>query len=327
METKNVQRIKLLKLWEILQLKTDVNHQLTTNELILELSKYGISCERRTLYRDIETLIQNGYDIQKGRSWHDNTYYVDTRSFTIPEIKITMDAIQSASFIPDDKTETLINKLAELSGSSRAEFLKKYMLSFKPVKHRNDNIYKNIELIEQSLESRKRIKFYYFRLNENHEKIYSHNKKLYSEEPLGVVLDDGNYYLMCYRTEKEYINHVKVFRIDRMDNIIISDNTVCKEALRLNQKLKTYKLQVFKMYGGEVNEVTLQFSPELVGVIYDKFGYDTKIRRVKDDCRATVKVQISPTFWGWMMQFPTKMKIYSPENLKQQYIEWVKSAL
>lgn len=43
--------------------------------------------------------------------------------------------------------------------------------------------------------------------------------------------------------------------------------------------------------------------------------------------RATVQVQISPTLWGWMLQFPTSMKICEPADVKKQYYDWVRSAL
>lgn len=42
---------------------------------------------------------------------------------------------------------------------------------------------------------------------------------------------------------------------------------------------------------------------------------------------AAVKVQVSPTFWGWLFQFGTKMTIISPEELKEEYkkqVEYLK---
>jgi hypothetical protein len=34
---------------------------------------------------------------------------------------------------------------------------------------------------------------------------------------------------------------------------------------------------------------------------------------------ATVKVQVSPTFWGWIFQFGKQMKMLSPDNLVDEY--------
>ena len=68
---------------------------------------------------------------------------------------------------------------------------------------------------------------------------------------------------------------------------------------------------------GAVNE---KFKDNLIGVVFDKFGEDTKMMRCgADKCVATVKVQISPVFWGWLFQFAGEMRLLSPENLTEEY--------
>ena len=43
--------------------KTDDEHSITMNDIISELNSYGITAERKSLYNDIESLRQYGYDI------------------------------------------------------------------------------------------------------------------------------------------------------------------------------------------------------------------------------------------------------------------------
>ena len=50
-----VQKIKLLKIWEILNWKSDEQHPLSTQDIITELSHLGIKCDRRTI---METLMR-----------------------------------------------------------------------------------------------------------------------------------------------------------------------------------------------------------------------------------------------------------------------------
>ena len=61
------QKIKLLKIWEILNRKTDEQHPITTQELIVELNLLGITADRRTIYTDIDSLQEFGYEIQNKR--------------------------------------------------------------------------------------------------------------------------------------------------------------------------------------------------------------------------------------------------------------------
>lgn len=328
MDCNSSRKLKLLKIWEILKYKTNSEHPITTQELIGELENLGICCERRTLYKDIDLLCRNGYDIVRGRSAHENTYYTEKNELSIPEIKIIMDAVQSVSFIPQDKTNELIARLAGLSNCFREELLKKNTTRFHTVKHSNSDVYRNIDVIENALEKKCFITFNYFHLNEYRERVYSHDKAIYHEQAVGTTFEDGNYYLMCYRPKNaQYVNKIKVFRIDRIDNIKITGEKICKEAIDVLHDCERYKIQSFKMFGGNIQNVTLQFTPKLVEVIYDKFGYDLKIYRSGEFLYADIEVQISSTFWGWMLQFPVEMKIYKPQELQREYIKWVESAL
>lgn len=129
MSLKKGQRLKLLKLWEILQQETDKDHTLSTSELLLRLKNIGIVCDRRTLYADIKALNENGYEIKCVRRIA-NEYYVEKREFSLAEIQILMDAVQAASFISEDKTSLLVDKISELAGSRRAEVIKQNIVAF-----------------------------------------------------------------------------------------------------------------------------------------------------------------------------------------------------
>ena len=213
------QKIKLLKIWEILNRKTDEQHPITTQELIAELNLLGITADRRTIYTDIDSLQEFGYEIQNKRRNHDMVYWLPKRQFDLPEIKIIMDCIYSSKFVTASKTEELIDKLADLGGSGRGDLLKRNAIHFNAVKHSNESIYEIVDVLERAIENKKKVSFNYFLLNQSGERVYKHNNKLYVEEPLAMVCNDGNYYLICYHSEEEYENHIKTFRVDRIDNI------------------------------------------------------------------------------------------------------------
>lgn len=78
--------------------------------------------------------------------------------------------------------------------------------------------------------------------------------------------------------------------------------------------------QVFKMFGGELQEVVLHFDKSLIGPVFDKFGEDTPMTVVDaDTISATVQVQVSPTFFGWLAQFGNQMQIVSPKGVEKQF--------
>ena len=74
------------------------------------------------------------------------------------------------------------------------------------------------------------------------------------------------------------------------------------------------------MYGGESADVMILFDRMLIGPVLDKFDEGTPMMPVNETtCAATVHVQVSPTFFGWLAQFGNKMKVLSPDCLIEKY--------
>ena len=92
----NCQKIKLLKLLELLRQETDEQHPLTTMDICNRLGAMGISCERRTLSKDVALLNEQGYEVMWRWVGKEKGYYIEDRSFSIPELKILIDAIQAS---------------------------------------------------------------------------------------------------------------------------------------------------------------------------------------------------------------------------------------
>lgn len=191
------------------------------------------------------------------------------------------------------------------------------MLCFNTRKHSNECIYYSVGFLEKALRDHKKASFFYYDLNENGEKIYRKNKKRHVVEPMALIYNEDNYYLMCYSSKYDGICN---YRVDRMDVVEIEDEPVSEGAIIYSEDVSSYTEEVFKMYSGHKEDCVLQFDQSLIGVIYDKFGEDTKMIRMNSEtCVATVKIQVSPTFWGWIFQFADKMKILSPEPLVEDY--------
>ena len=54
----------------------------------------------------------------------EKAYFVEERLFSTSELKLLIDAVQSADFITDKNTNELIEKIANLGGCHRADILK-----------------------------------------------------------------------------------------------------------------------------------------------------------------------------------------------------------
>lgn len=78
--------------------------------------------------------------------------------------------------------------------------------------------------------------------------------------------------------------------------------------------------KVFNMFGGEEVLVQLQFDNSLVNAVIDRFGKDVVIGKKDENSFCIwIKVAVSTTFFAWISQFGSKVKILSPELVIEQY--------
>lgn len=316
MPREQFRKVKILKLLELLRQNTDEDHPLTTNDIVDHLAAMEIPCDRRTVSQDIATLNELGYEIMSTMVSHEKGYYVEDRSFSVPELKILIDAVHASSFITDKKSQELIAKLAALAGSHRAEVLTRSMVAFNTRKHSNEHIFYNVDQLENAILQQKKILFRYFDLDENGQRAYRRDGHRYVVEPVALVFNEDNYYLTCYSSRHDSTSN---YRVDRMDSVEVLEEKCGEKAIALRDQVAEYTEQAFKMYGGDATDVVLEFNRNLIGAVYDRFGEDTKMIAAGDQCIATVRVRISPVFWGWVFQFAGELTILSPAHVVESY--------
>lgn len=326
MTSQNKQKIKLLKILDLLRQQSDEEHPFTTYQIMDYLTENGISCDRKTVAVDIADLNDAGYEIMSCQVGKQKGYYIEDRSFSVPEIKIMMDAVQGASFITEKKTRELSDKIASLAGSNRAAVLKGSMVAFNTRKHSNESVYYNVDFLEDAIVKRKQVSFLYFDLDEKGRKVYRKEKARYTVEPMFLIYVDDNYYLMCWNSKYRGTTN---YRIDRMDSMEICGEDVSKDALEMirNTSASEYTEKVFKMYSGQSINAVLEFDRSVIGAVYDKFGEKIRIRPQDENrFRATVPVMVSPPFYGWVFQFMGKLRIVAPEGLLRNYREYIRAS-
>ena len=313
MGKENFSKIKLLKLWEILSRESDEEHPLTTGELIARLEKCGISCDRRTLYRDIAALCEFGYEVITRRGQHSNSYYVVDRGFDVPELRVLIDAVQAASFVTEKKTAELVDKIAALGGSNRAEILKRNIVEFNTTKHSNEHIYYNINALEDGVLSGRKVSFKYFDLDAKGERRLRKDGGRYLVNPVAMVFASDNYYLVCYHDKHK---NTANYRIDRMLDVRVTDEPINAAARPAELDVAEHRRQAFYMFGGKSVRVGFDASEELLDTIYDRFGEKLPVSRREDGrVRFSAVVQISDMFYGWCCSFGDKLKVVSPREL------------
>ncbi|MDP4120750.1 MAG: WYL domain-containing protein [Bacillota bacterium] len=307
---------------KILSEQTDDQHGITLSELKKALLFYGIQAERKSLYDDIESLRLYGIDVEfrKSKSFE---YYIANRAFELPELKLLVDAVQSSKFITHKKSNELIKKLENLASVHQAQLLQRQVFVSNRIKTMNESIYYNVDKIHTALNENKKINFQYFEWavdfggTEKVIKKLRHNGEKYRISPISLAWDDENYYLIGFDSNAKIVKH---FRVDKMKNITLQNESRDAECSSERFDLAIYSKKTFGMFGGQEENVKLSFKNDLIGVVVDRFGKDIFITKNDDDSFIiSVKVMISQQFLAWVFSFGDNVKIIEPQKVIDQY--------
>ena len=323
MSKKNNQKIKIMALYDILRRETDEEHPMSTAELIAKLADMGIPAERKSLYEDIRVLNEFGYEVLTVRE-KANMYYVVDRAFDTAELKILLDAVQAAPFVTEKKTAVLVDKIASLAGAHRAELLKENIVCFDTVKHTNENVFYSVDTIDTCILTGRKCSFGYFDYDFEGQRVYRKGGERYLVNPIALVFSNDNYYLMAYGDKYE---NVAVYRVDRMDKVEAEGESVTRADWLDPDDVASYRKRAFSMFAGKTEEVSLVADRSVTDVIVDKFGERVNMLKLDENtCRVKVKVQVSPTFFGWLATFPGRITVSAPESVREAYLEHLERA-
>lgn len=319
------QKLKILYLMKILLEKTDDTHGLTLTEISEELQRYDINAERKSLYDDMETLRVYGLDIETMRDSRVR-YYISSRLFELPELKLLVDAVQSSKFITAKKSGELIKKLESFSSIYEAMHLQRQVYVSNRIKTMNESIYYNVDYIHTAITENKKIYFKYFEWTPDKNKQLRRDGASYCVSPWALTWDDEYYYLIAYDSEAGIIKH---YRVDKMLGIEISDDAREGSDVFADFDMAIYSKQVFGMYGGELCNVILECDNSLAGVIIDRFGNEVTMIPLSDceKFRVSIKIMFSPNFMSWIMRFGGKIKILSPDFAVERFKSYISDIL
>lgn len=318
-------KLKILYLLKILLEKTDENHIMSSADLIKALNAYGYTVDRKSIYSDIETLMEFGIDIVQAKGGAKQGYYVGSRDFELPEVKLLVDAVQSSKFITAKKSRELIGKIEKLVSENEAKQLQRNVFIFNRIKTENETIYYNVDCIHSAISANHQIKFQYSEWNIEKELAPKKGGQYYIVSPWELTWDDENYYLIAYEETSDKIKH---YRVDKMRNTADLDQQRMGKNQFVDFDLASYAKKTFNMYGGKERKVSLVCDNSMIGVMIDRFSQEiTVVREDEEHFRINVDIFISPQFFGWITGLGTGVRIDGPLDVKKDYKVFLENVL
>lgn len=312
---KNEAQVRLLVLLQYLYKETDEKHPVSAQNILKHWESRGIKASRKSVYKDITLLADFGIDIVCVKSTQ-NLYFIGSRLFELPELKLLVNAVESSRFITPKKSRLLIQKLGRLSSSAQAAQLKCPIYMDGMPKPKNEAIYYIVDLLQTAIQENKQISFQYYEYLPTKETVLKHRGYRYQFSPYTLIWNRDFYYVVGW-SEKH--NKIAQFRVDRMTGVELLDLPA-----RQTQEFDptVYGQKVFGMYPDDLQMVTLLCANHLMRSVIDQFGEEVQTKTADDGhFLATVEVAPSPPFFGWVFTFAGEIRIVSPENVLEEMRE------
>ncbi len=313
------QRLKILYVLDILRKHSDEAHPLTATEICKYLEGFDITAERKSVYKDIEALIDYGEDIVYSSS--PKGYFLASREFEEPEIYLLADAVRSAKFITPKKTRELVKKLDSMLGEGGRKKRQDIYFDFS-AKCSNEEIFYNIDKISNAIADGKKLCFDYVSRELDGRK-FSEVVKRRKISPYALVWQDDHYYLIGNYEKYDNLLHL---RLDRIQKVEITD-----EKSRFFGEVSEYKesfdvadytAKIFGMFSGELETVELRCNKTLANTVADRFGEKIFITGVTEsEFCFSFKGALSKALVTFIMNYGDDIEVIKPDSLKKKVIE------
>lgn len=350
----NNQKMKPYLVMQYLLKNSDENNVITAYEIVDYLEECGINAERRSVYRDIEEInkavlmLEEDYTIEEAEQElaedeynelklivYDKSkkgFYASRRNYDVNDIKLLAECVYSAKFLDKSQSQFLIDIICKLVNERQAETIKHDVFLTDRLRTNNAEVINNIAVIDEAvskkLNGKKHIpekigfKYLKYTIDDIKNQVSRRHGEKYIVNPFALLINDGYYYLLAFNEKKNDFFH---YRVDRMKNVerIGAAREGEKEFAKID--LKTYTQRHFSMYGGEEKRVTLRFINSLLDTAIDRFGAKDVQYAKYDDRHFTVnaKVAVSSQFYGWLLGFGNRVKIISPQEVKEDFTAYI----
>ena len=322
MDSLEPKKLALLRIWQILQKYTDLNHPLTQDEIVEILDRdYGISIERKAVSRNLSLLKEAGIDIESRRAGN----YLETREFEDSELKLLIDGVLQSKHITAHHSKDLIEKLCGLSNKYFRSHVKNVYSVNDWSKTENQALFYNIDVVDEAIEAGKQVQYDY---NKYGVDAKLHKSSFQRVSPYQLILHNQRYYLMGY---SDFMKTMTFQRMDHISNMQITD----KQATPITDisgyengiDYKRFSSSMPYMFYDEPKVVEFIADGWALDQIIDWFGKDIKIDKTETKNIYKITLKSSPTaMLFWAMQYTNECEVIKPIALRERIKETINKA-
>lgn len=318
-------KLKILYLQKILREETDAEHGLTMSQIIDKLGEYGVRAERKSIYDDVKTLREFGVDVQT-RQRSSTEYAIERRGFTLDELMLMVDAIQSCRSLTDKQAKMLVINIKQLANNREQDMLDRRIHVEGRIKSKNESVFPTIDAVHEALRLRCKMEFSYRKMGADGKPHETREGRKHLVTPVDVSYEDGFYYLAAWN---ERHSDIAQYRLDRMVRVrVLEDSPATRNDVISQYRRVDSEAVMFGRFGGKEATATLEVDSDKVEIIVDRFGNAaTFLSGSEERARAHVRVCKSEQFFGWVVSMGKHVRIVEPKSLVVEYKDYLRYLL
>ena len=298
MEREN-KKLLILQILKVLKTKSSKEKPITQIEIGKILEKEGVSCSRKTISRNIDYLMEFGYNIIKIPGG--GCYYVDD-TFDDSELIFLVDCIYSSPAILQKQALDLIEKLADNISYKIKERCENIYKIDEMTRTENKQVFYNIEQINYAIQNNHKISFFYNKYGID-KKFSPRKQEKYIINPYFMINNRGKYFLVC---NKENHNDLANYRIDYITCVDVLGDTKIKPITQTTGNKNGVNPAKY------ANEHIYMFAGQsVISDIIDWFGKNVEIAKENETIYATVNANEQALVY-WCLQYGNDVEIIEP---------------
>lgn len=318
--------IRLLLVRDYLNANASRKKAVRRGEIEKYLEEKGFSVEKKTVYRDLDTL-QADFGLLLEYDEHQKGYKLLNPPFEPYELRLMVDSVQASKFITRETAREITAKIKRLAGERTQASLNRPSYVADRVRSQNDSVVKEADRLFEAIAADRKIGFRYFHFSPDKSKPKSYSKSGEKVEvsPFALYWNNGNFYLYAYDGKK-----FRFYRVDRMDGITepLPDRREGHDLFK-EKDLTRQQAKVFDMYStGKIYNVKFRCNNRIAHSVIDQFGKDTMmIPDGADHFTFTHPVELSPPFFAWVATFGRSIKIVEPVPAVEEMKEFLQKSM
>ena len=318
MPSSSNKKLSILYTLQVLRDYSDENHLLSQNDIVIKINNiYGMTCERKSIATNIDSLIDFGYDIVKTNAGS----YLASREFEPSEIRFLVDAVFSSKSLNSKHSRELAKKISEfLSIYQRKQY--KYVYKADEL-NRTDSkeLFYNIDIINEAIENNKQIEFDYVRTGFKNNNTKKHPYKV---NPYCLINNQGKYFLVC---NYDYFDEIGNYKLERIHNTKILDTPIKPvtqvKGFENGLDVKKYANENIYMFATKTIKATVKIDNDwATSYVEEWFGKNACFYEKENSIYADITANETSIIY-WCLQYGEDIELLFPQKTRDKIKEIV----